>query len=169
LFPNLADKSFSDIITLSSVNLKRNALTIAASAARSLHDVDPTSILVDRGLVLEHTTNARTYILPALLNLVALTNNFVALTNNLVSLTIDRGLVLEHTTNARTYGLPALLNLVALTNNFVAFSNNLVPLTNNLVVLTNLVALTDNLVTQRRRQLYPASEKPYLAWRTHSA
>ena len=67
LFPSLADKSFSDIVSLSSIYLKRDALRIAASAAMLQHSIDPSSVIIDRALVLEHSNLARSQGLPALL------------------------------------------------------------------------------------------------------
>ena len=50
LFPTLANKSFSDIVSLSSIYRRRDALAIAASAAQSQYDIDPPSVLIDRAI-----------------------------------------------------------------------------------------------------------------------
>ena len=68
LFPSLNNKSFLDVISMSSIYLKRDALAIAAMAAESQHDIDPQSVLVDRASVLEHSSIAQTHGLPTLLS-----------------------------------------------------------------------------------------------------
>ena len=67
LFPSLADKSFSDIVPLPSIYLKRDAISIAASAAPLQHNTDPSSVLIDQALVLKHSDIAQSHGLPALL------------------------------------------------------------------------------------------------------
>ena len=68
LFPSLANKSFPDIVCLSSIYRRRDALAIAASAAQSQYDIDPSSVLIDRAIVLEHSDIAQTHGLPALMD-----------------------------------------------------------------------------------------------------
>jgi len=69
LFPSLSVESFDDIISLSSTYLKCDAQAVASAAALVQHTIDPSSVLVDRALVLEHADIAQRHGLSALLSL----------------------------------------------------------------------------------------------------
>ena len=69
MFPSLVYETFDDIISLSSAFLKRDAQEEASTAAATQHAIDPSSVLIDRALVMEHSDIAQRHGLSALQSL----------------------------------------------------------------------------------------------------
>jgi len=69
LFPPLAEKCFEDIISFSSAYLEHNAQAVTSAAALLQHSIDPSSVLINRALILEHADIAQRRGLSSLLSL----------------------------------------------------------------------------------------------------
>ena len=67
IFPSLANLSFDQIVSKSTIYLKAAALSRASADALLQHDIDPDSVTVDPNIIAEHSLIANQQGLPSLL------------------------------------------------------------------------------------------------------